>query len=131
MSLAPKSDKKTILIVEDETSLLEALADKFELNGFKVFQARNGKEGLKQALNHQPDMILLDIVMPVMDGLAMLKELRDNTWGKTAKVIMLTNLSDWGDTKQAVDENVHEYLVKADWKIEDVVKKVKNKLNID
>ncbi|MFC1687404.1 two-component system response regulator [Patescibacteria group bacterium] len=131
MSITSIHHKKTVLVVEDETPLLEALVDKFEMSGFKVYQAKNGKDGLEQALSHRPDMILLDIVMPVMDGLTMLEELRKNAWGKTAKVIMLTNLNDWDDTKQAVDQNVYEYLVKADWKIEDVVKKVKNKLDIN
>ncbi|OGY83161.1 MAG: hypothetical protein A2898_02200 [Candidatus Kerfeldbacteria bacterium RIFCSPLOWO2_01_FULL_48_11] len=124
------SDKKKVLIVEDERPLLEVLTDKFELEGFKVHTATDGEAGLKEAIQHHPDIILLDIVMPKMDGLTMLNELRKNVWGKTANVIMLTNLSDWKSTDKAIIQDVHEYMVKSDWKIEDVVKKVKSKLHV-
>lgn len=115
-------------VVEDELSLLEVLSDKFVKEGFKVLQAKNGEEGLKVALAEHPDIILLDIIMPVMDGMAMLKKLREDSWGKDAKVIILTNLSDNEKTAQALDDGSNDYLVKSDWKIEDVVKKVEEKL---
>lgn len=120
--------KKTILIVEDEKSLREALLDKLEREGYKIIEAKDGESGLSLALKHQPDLILLDILLPKKDGLTLLEELRQNAWGKTAKVIMLTNLNDWPNTKKAVDYNVREYLVKSDWKISDVVKVIKKKL---
>lgn len=115
-------------IVEDEVSLLEVLSDKFVKEGFNVLQAKNGDEGLKVALAEHPDIILLDIIMPVMDGMTMLKKLREDSWGKDAKVIILTNLSDNEKTAQALDGGSDDYLVKSDWKIEDVVKKVEEKL---
>jgi len=124
------SKKKKLLIIEDEQPLLEALTDKFELEGFEVCMATNGEAGLKEALSCHPDLILLDILLPKMNGLTMLDELRKNVWGKTAKVIVLTNLSDWDSTNKAVNHDVHDYLVKSDWKIEDVVKIVKKKLNM-
>lgn len=124
------SNKKKLLIIEDERPLLEALTDKFELEGFKVYTAADGEAGLSEAVKYHPDLILLDILLPKMNGMTMLDELRKNVWGKTAKVIVLTNLSDWKSTSKAVDQDVHEYLVKSDWKIEDVVKKVKQKLNM-
>ena len=121
---------KKVLVVEDETPLRDALESKFELDGFSVTVAQDGEEGLKLALKNHPDMILLDIIMPKMDGLTMLKQLRENAWGKTVKVIIITNLASWDETHKAVNYNIHEYLVKSDWKIEDVVKMVKKKLDV-
>ncbi len=119
---------KKILIVEDERSLSAALEQKFQSEGYSVLIAKNGEEGLKTALKEHPDVTLLDIVMPKMDGIEMLEELRKDEWGSGAMVIMLTNLSDAEKIDVVTKYDVHDYLVKADWKIEDLLKKVKEKL---
>lgn len=119
---------KKILIVDDEPALLTALVDKFTRAGFEVFIAENGQKGLASAFENLPDLILLDIIMPVMDGLTMLYKLRKNNWGKRVKVILLTNLSDPGKITKPISDSVNGYLVKSDWKIEDVVKQVEKKL---
>ena len=121
-------NKKTILVVEDEISLLNALRDKLTRENFAVLEAKNGEEGLEVALREQPDLILLDIVMPKMDGMTMLRKLREDLWGKSAKVIILTNLSDNEKIAGALEQKSQEYLVKSDWKIEDVVAKVRERL---
>lgn len=123
-------NKKTILIVEDEVSLRNVLYDKLSIEGFVVFEAKNGEEGLAVALREHPNVILLDIIMPVMDGITMLYELRKDPWGKDAKVILLTNLSEAERVSQSQRQGVYDYLVKSDWKLEDIVKKVKEKLVI-
>ena len=117
-----------ILIVEDEPTLLTALVDKFAREGFTVLTAENGQNGLKSALKNHPDLILLDIIMPVMDGLTMLNKLREDGQDKHTKVILLTNLSDPGKIPESVAKSVCGYLVKSDWKIEDVVKRVNKEL---
>jgi DNA-binding response OmpR family regulator len=119
---------KKILIVEDDDVLLLILVDNLIREGFKIIQARNGQEGLEVALREHPDLILLDIIMPVMDGITMLKKLHEDIWGKQAKVIILTNLSDNEGVAEAMSRGLCDYLVKSSWKIEDVVKKVKEKL---
>jgi len=119
---------KNILIVDDEPVLLSALVDKFTREGFNVIVAENGEIGLKTALEKHPDIILLDIIMPIMDGMTMLSELRKDAWGENAKVILLTNLSDPGKISESITHKVNDYLVKSDWKIEDVVKQVNKKL---
>ena len=119
---------KKILIVEDEDSLLSALVDKFLKAGYRVVTARDGEEGLTVALREQPDLILLDIVMPKMDGIALLRQLRDNSWGQGVPVILLTNLTDSKKIGEGMDLKAENFLVKSDWKIEDVVGKVKDKL---
>ncbi|MBI4653236.1 response regulator [Candidatus Kuenenbacteria bacterium] len=121
-------NKKTILIIEDEISLQNILKKRLERENFLVLEAKNGEEGLDIALRERPDLILLDIIMPVMDGLTMLKKLRENGWGKNVMVILLTNLSDNEKIAEAVVHGTYDYLVKSDWKIEDVVAKIREKL---
>lgn len=124
--------KKTILIIEDEASQRKALAEKFTREGFMVLEAKDGVQGLAVALEAQPDLILLDIVMPKMDGMTMLKKLRKKSaWGKTVPVILLTNLSaDSEEINKGIAENEPAYyLVKSDWSIGDVVAKVRERLS--
>ena len=118
--------KKVILIIEDERSERQALVDKLERAGFATLEAEDGMQGLEVALKEHPDLILLDIVMPVMDGLKMLSILRKDSWGKNVHVIVLTNLTDIERASGPVGKSVHEYLVKSDWKIADVLKKVED-----
>ncbi|MEJ0021656.1 MAG: response regulator [Candidatus Doudnabacteria bacterium] len=126
------TSNKKILIVEDEMSQRKALVDKFTREGFQVVSARDGEEGLSTALKEKPDLILLDIVMPKMDGMTMLKKLRqENEWSKTVPVIMLTNLSADDDKimKGVTEDLPSYYLVKSNWAINDVVEKVKDRLS--
>ena len=118
---------KKILIVEDERQMYEVLVDKFTMAGFSVVGASNGEEGLSQALKERPDVILLDIIMPVLDGISMMRRLResDDEWAKNVPMLILTNLS----TGDALVENLPDidpsrYFVKSDWRLEDIVKKV-------
>jgi len=122
--------KKKILIVDDEAPLSKVLKDKFESTGFEVLTAKNGEEGLMKAVTQKPDLILLDIVMPRLDGMTMLKKLREDEWGKGVEVILLTNLSDNDKVRQALKNNVYYYLIKSNWKLEDLVIKVKEKLEV-
>lgn len=124
----PKNGKK-ILIVEDERPLRKAIRSKLEKEGYEVSEAANGLDGVKIAIEEHPDLILLDIVMPVMDGVKMLKELRKDEWGQEVEVIMLTNLTDAVKEMETFQSGVSEYLVKADWKIVDLVKKINQKLS--
>ena len=120
--------KQTILIVEDELPLLKVYADRFSEEGFLVLKASNGQEGLDLAIKEKPDLILLDILMPVMDGLTMMQKLRENnTWGSSVPIMLLTNLSaDEKRIKKIVDENQPAYyLVKLDWSLSAIIEKAK------
>lgn len=119
---------KKILIVEDEVPLLKLLEEKFSSDGFETYSAKNGDEGLALALEKHPDLILCDIMMPKMDGITMCTILRKDAWGKTVKFIFLTNLDDKTKVTEAIDTEVFDYIVKSDWKLEDVVRKVKEVL---
>lgn len=122
--------KKTILIIEDELPMLKALADKFSLEGFEILEAKDGAEGLKSALTKKPDLIILDIFMPVMDGKEMLAELRTDDWGKNVPVIILTNLNPDDKTLNELMKNGPSYyFIKSKWKLEELVSKVKKTLD--
>ena len=86
-------DKLTILLIEDDTLLRSALAGELRFSNFNVLEAENGKEGLAVALAKHPDLILLDVAMPVLDGISVMRRLREDVWGKIVKIIMLTSLS--------------------------------------
>ena len=122
---------KKILIVEDEEPMLKALANKFKNEGFNVVAAADGEEGFNQALAEHPDLILLDIIMPKIDGITVAKQIRENKrWGKDVPIIMLTNLNDPESVAEAAKFAVHDFLVKTDWRLDDIVKLVKDKLNL-
>lgn len=125
------ANKKIVLIVEDEASLRNVLRDQLVQDGFSVMEAKNGAAGLKMALDSHPDLILLDLVMPVMDGLTMLKKLRREKWGKTAPVIILTNLVSKNPlVNQYLTQTHHTYfLEKSNIKIDEVVVKVRERLS--
>ncbi len=127
----PEPLNKKVLIVEDEAPLRNAVSDILSFEGFTVFQGKNGQEGLDLAIKEHPDLILLDLMMPIMDGLTMLEKLRqDQEYGKNAAVILLTNINDPEKVAQATEAGSYDFLVKSDWNIEDVVKKIKLRLGI-
>lgn len=123
-----KTQKKRILLVEDETLLLEALKDKFTSEGFDVLVATNGEEGLATALKEHPDLIVLDIIMPKMDGLTMLENLRKDEWGKDVEVFMLSNVNESTSISGAINQKVKHFLVKSDWDLAEIVNEVKETL---
>ncbi|MFA5926015.1 MAG: response regulator [Parcubacteria group bacterium] len=122
-------DDKKILIIEDELPMLKALADKFSREGFSAIEARNGEEGLRIALETKPDLIVLDLIMPVMDGKAMMEKLRQDEWGKKVPIIILTNLNPDDKTlNEILASGPANYFIKSKWKLEDLVGKVKKEL---
>ena len=123
------NDKKLILIVDEEPDVTDALSVKLEQEGFDTIAAYNGEQGLMITRGEpKPDLILLDLVMPVMDGFKMLDELRKDEWGRKVPVIFLTNLDDEETVSKVMKDKGYEYLIKTEWKIEDIVAKIKKKL---
>ncbi|MFC1732900.1 response regulator transcription factor [candidate division KSB1 bacterium] len=118
-------EKKKILIVEDEPTLLKMLNEVLSEEGFVVEEAKDGKEGLEKALKTHPDLILLDILMPDMDGIEMAQELRKDEWGKDAKILVLSNLSSMEDVQKALENDIFEYIVKSDVSMDSVINRVK------
>ena len=122
--------QKTILVVEDEKILRDAVVDILRLKNFLTLEARNGNEGVDFALKKHPDLILLDLIMPAMDGMAALKKIREDARGKKVPIIILTNLS--ATKEQPVGDTAAntstQYLIKSDWKLHDIAKKIEETL---
>ncbi len=121
---------KKILLVEDDLILIKMYVAEFRFNGFEVKTAVDGEEGLKLALEEHPDLILLDIKMPKMDGLTMLKNLRNDGWGKHVPVFMLTNLNDSKSVSDSMGSLAQRYFVKSDWDPQQIVDEAKTTLRI-
>jgi len=120
--------KKKILIAEDEKPLQKAISTKLGLSGFEVYVAGNGKECLDIAFEKKPDLILLDINMPEMDGITALKELKNNSKTSSIPIIMLTNYGESEKVSEVLAQGPCDYLIKSDWKLEDIVAKIKEKI---
>ncbi len=107
-----KAGKHKILVVDDEPDLVLMLQDKLEMSGYEVITASNGKEGLEKAIEDGPDVVLLDVQMPVMDGLEMLEALRKHPEGVSKVVIMVSVRSQKDDLNRAEACGVKDYVVK-------------------
>ena len=127
--------QKKILIVEDETALRKVLAKKFKIEGFQAITASNGQIGLNKALKEHPDLILLDILLPKMDGAELIEELQKDDWGRKATILLLTNVSDPVKMAQLTSQGksnigVFDYMIKSDWNLKEIVDKVRTKLEM-
>ncbi|MEK7608688.1 MAG: response regulator [Patescibacteria group bacterium] len=120
-------EKYKIAVVEDEEVMSRSLTGELEDAGFEVIKAFDGEQGLRLVLKEQPDLILLDIVMPKMDGMTMIKMLRESgEYGKHVSIILLTNLNADDAIMSSVAKNEPSYyLVKSSYTVADVVAKVK------
>ncbi len=122
---------KKILIVEDEPALIRVLSDKFTNEGFSVLEAKDGLTGLKVALEEKPEVILLDILMPELDGMEMMRRLRDsNSYGKNVPIVILTNLdADEKITWAVAKDEPAYYLIKSNVDMDEIVNKVTQSLS--
>ena len=119
---------KKILVVEDEVSLQKAMVDVLKINGYEALGALDGESGLSRAQKEKPDLILLDIILPKMNGFDVLKTLKSDAATKDIPVIVLTNLEGTMDVEQALTLGATTYLVKTNYELEDIVKRVKDTL---
>jgi len=126
----PTNEKVYVLIVEDDVFLAQIYQKKFEMEGFKVSVADNGEKGLSEAQKKKPNIILLDILLPKMDGFAVLEKLKSGADTKDIPVILLTNLGQKEDVDKGLAVGAVDYLIKAHFKPSEVVDKVKKVLNL-
>lgn len=117
-----------ILLVEDDEMLHSMYNQKFSNEGHDVVSAYNGSEGVAKAQSDKPDVILLDIIMPKMDGFVALKKIKENDDTAKIPVIMLTNLGQEEDIKKGKELGADDYFIKANHTPAEVVEKVKNLL---
>jgi DNA-binding NarL/FixJ family response regulator len=93
--------------------------------GFNIIMAQNGKQGVDMAIEHHPDLVLLDIDMPIMNGHEAAKNIRLDTWGKNARIVFLTNHSDAQNVAHAIMLKPEDYIVKVNVPVKDVVNQVR------
>jgi CheY-like chemotaxis protein len=122
-------EQANILLIEDEEVLANMYETKFKNEGFKIRKALDGEEGLKLVAEEKPELILLDIIMPKLDGFSVLKRLKANEATKNIPVVLLTNLGQNEDVDKGQKLGAMGYLVKANLTPSEVVNKVKEFLN--
>ena len=119
---------KTILLIEDEPTLQKTLSLALTQEGYEVKSALDGEIGLRLARESRPDLILLDLILPKLDGFEVLDELKKGETVKNIPVIVLTNLESTQDIEKALALGATNYLVKANYDLKDVIEKVKDNI---
>jgi DNA-binding response OmpR family regulator len=120
-----------ILIVEDDAVLQRTLQEFLVAEKFEVICAADGEEGIRIAKKEKPDLVLLDIILPKKDGYEVIKELKGDQATTKIPIVLLTNLGGVHDVEKALELGATTYLIKSDYKLEEVVGKVKEILELD
>lgn len=124
-SMSKKEKSISVLIVEDDVFLADLYRTKFEMEEFKVLVANDGEKGLELAKKNQPDVMLLDLILPKMSGFEVLAEIKADGALKKLPVILLTNLSQKADVDKGLKMGANDYLIKAHFMPSEVVGKIK------
>jgi len=119
---------KKILFIEDESALQKTFGEILKQEGYEMTPALDGEIGLRLAKTQKPDLILLDLILPRVNGFEVLKKLKEDEATKDIPVIVLTNLEGVGDVDKAIELGATTYLVKAQYSLEEVVEKIKKVL---
>lgn len=118
--------KKNVLIIEDDMALRKVLSGRVRSEGWEVTEAADGRDGLASAIKNHPDVILLDLMLPKMNGIELLEELRKDEWGRSAKVLIMSNLIKGVDLAEKTrGHGVLDYIEKADVSLDVIVEKLK------
>ena len=119
---------KTILFIEDAMALQKTFGDILRKGGYDMIPALDGEEGLKLAKTKKPDLIILDLILPKVDGFEVLRKLKEDAKTNKIPIIILTNLEGIEDINKALELGVTTYLVKASYSLEEVLGKIKESL---
>jgi len=119
---------KKILFIEDEATLQKTLGDVLRKEDYEVISALDGEIGLRMAMTQKPNLILLDLILPKLNGFEVLEKLKENPETKRIPVIVLTNLEKMEDVDRALKIGATTYLIKTQYKLEEVIEKVKKAL---
>lgn len=122
------AESHTVLAIDDDALLLGSVVEALEGAGYTVLQASNGKEGLEMALKHHPDLVLTDNLMPILNGVDMIAGLRQDSWGKTAPVIIMTNMYTADMLNQSLQAGATDYIMKSDMSLDKIVELVRGRL---
>lgn len=119
------ANKVKVAIIEDDIAIVQMYRTKFENEGYEVATAQDGVAGLELLSNFQPDIVLLDLMMPNMNGLDMLSKLRNGPGGRDTKVVVLTNMGDTETATKVYKMAADDYIVKAEMTPKQVAERVK------
>lgn len=117
--------KSVVILIDDDKWITDLYGEKLQEEGFDIFCANNGKDGVKLIDLYKPDLILLDVVMPGGDGFYVLKQIKNKEETKNIPVIVLTNLSNTSDRKMAESLGAEFYLIKVDHTPKQVAEKIR------
>ncbi len=120
-----KGEKGFILVVEDDKFLRELLVRKLKIVGFKISTAADGQEALRKIKEELPQLILLDLVLPGVDGFDVLKQIKDDSQTNKIPVIILSNLGQREEVQKGLQLGANDYLVKAHFTPDEIIKKIK------
>lgn len=121
------SAKQKILIVEDDRALQSALVEILGKEGYETVSAFDGEEGVQKAGTENPDLILLDLILPKKDGFEVLAEIKNGP-NKNIPVLILTNLEEIDNVQKALDLGARTFMVKSDFSLKDIIEKIKENL---
>jgi len=119
---------KKILFIEDESALQKTFGDILKQEGYEMLSALDGETGLRLAKTENPDLVLLDLVLPKKHGFEVLQALKEDAETKDIPIIVLTNLEGTGDVEKALELGATTYLIKASYTLEEVIAKIKKAL---
>jgi len=117
---------KKILIIEDDKFLRELIAKKLAKDGYEVSEAVDGEEGVKKTKETKPDLILLDLILPEMDGFEVLSKIKEDPASSLILVIILSNLGQKEDIEKGLKMGATDYLIKAHFTPGEIVEKIRN-----
>jgi two-component system alkaline phosphatase synthesis response regulator PhoP len=117
-------EQKTILVIEDSAYLAESLADMLNLKGHLPILANGGKDGVEKALENHPDLILLDIRLPDIDGYEVFRQIKNSNWGKSAKILILTASESIDNIARNIDLPRDKILFKPEWSVSALLERI-------
>lgn len=120
--------KKKILVIEDSPYLADSLIDMLTIKGYEALVAPGGRDGVDLAIQQHPDLILLDIRLPDIDGYEVYRRIREDDWGAKANILILTASESIENISKNIDMPREDVLFKPDWSITDLLKKIGEKL---
>lgn len=122
-------EKKKILVIEDSPYLAESLSDMLSIKGYDAVLAPSGREGVTMAIEQQPDLILLDIRLPDIDGYEVYRRIRENDWGAKAKIMILTASESVDTISKNIDLPREDVLFKPSWSVMDLLARIEERLS--
>ena len=117
-------NKKTVLVIEDSPYLAESLVDMMNIKGHGALVAATGREGIRMAIEEKPDLVLLDIRLPDIDGYEVYQAIRQDSWGKNASIMVLTASESAKNIMKNIDLPDEKILYKPEWSAQDLVAKI-------